>query len=251
MKNLIVANWKMNPQTYVEAGDLVKNILSARGGPASGGEEAEVVICPPFTWLTDFSHKNDSSVFFGAQNVYFEDKGAFTGEISAQMLKSSKVDYVIIGHSERRKIFGETDEIINKKIKKALEAGLKVIFCIGETAEERGAGEKNEVLSGQIRQGLDGISAQGGPASGWKNINIAYEPVWAIGTGNNCSVQETKESIDFIRTLVGDRTRILYGGSVKSDNSGAYIIEAGANGLLVGGASLNAEEFVKIVKSAE
>ena len=244
MKNLIIANWKMNPQTYVEAEDLIKNVIKQ----ADGIKGVEVVLCPPFVWLTDFSHKNESSVSFGAQNVFYEEKGAYTGEISPQMLKSSKVDYVIIGHSERRKYFGETDEIVNKKIKKALDSGLKVIFCIGETAQERDAGKKNEVLERQLKIGLNDIE-------NWKlkieNLAIAYEPVWAIGTGNNCGVEETKESIDFIRKFVEETTRILYGGSVKSENSGAYIKEADANGLLVGGASLNPEEFVKIIKSAE
>ncbi len=240
MKNLIVANWKMNPQTYLEAEDLVRNILSG----VKELNNTEVVICPPFTWLTDFSHKNESLVSFGAQNVFYEEKGAYTGEISSQMLKSAKVDYVIVGHSERRKYFGETDEIVNKKIKKALEVGLKVIFCIGETAEENINAKKNEVLEKQIKKGLNGIS-------NLENVNIAYEPVWAIGTGNNCSVGEAKISIGFIKKIVEEKTRILYGGSVKIENSGAYIKEAGANGLLVGGASLNAEEFIKIVKSAE
>ena len=243
MENLIVANWKMNPQTYAEADALVEEIVKG-----TEKVESEVVICPPFTWLTDFSHKNKTGLFFGAQNMFYEDEGAYTGEISAQMLKSSNVEYVIIGHSERRKYFGETDEIVNKKIKKALEAGLKVIFCIGETAEERDAGKKNEVLERQIKIGLEGISNFKSQIS---NLSVAYEPVWAIGTGNNCGTEEAKEAINFVRTLVGDGTKILYGGSVKSENSGAYIKEAGANGLLVGGASLNAEEFIKIVKSAE
>jgi triosephosphate isomerase len=238
MKNLIVANWKMNPQAYKEAEDLIKGVVDN-----IKETDAEVVICPPFTWLTDFSHKNESSISFGAQNVFYEDKGAFTGEISPQMLKNSGVEYVIIGHSERRKYFGETDEVINKKIKKALEVGLKVIFCIGETTEERDAGKKNEVLQRQISRGLTGIAFS-------ENLNVAYEPVWAIGTGNNCSTQEAKEAFDFIRKFIKD-ARILYGGSVKSENSGVYIKEAGANGLLVGGASLNAEKFIKIVKSAE
>lgn len=230
----------MNPQTYKEAEDLFADILN--GVKDLSG--VDIVICPPFTWLTDFSHKNESQISFGAQNVFYEEKGAYTGEVSAQMLKSSKVDYVIIGHSERRKIFGETDEIINKKIKKALEDGLKVIFCIGETVEERDTGKKNEVLERQIKIGLDGVNDL-------ENVNVAYEPVWAIGTGNNCPVEETKKSVDFIRGFVKPETRILYGGSVRSDNSASYIKEAGSNGLLVGGASLNAEEFVKIIKSAE
>lgn len=234
MKNLIAANWKLNPTTKKEAENLLKGIEKGIKGLMS-----EVVICPPFVYLPSLK-----GLELGAQNVYFEEKGAFTGEISAVMLKDLGVSYVIIGHSERRKYFGETDESVNRKIKKALESGLKIIFCIGETAEERDAGKKNEVLERQIKIGLSGVE-------NLENINIAYEPVWAIGTGNNCSVEETKESINFIRKFVKPETRILYGGSVKSENSGAYIKDAGANGLLVGGASLNAEEFIKIVRSSE
>ena len=238
MKNLIVANWKMNPASQKEA----KIIFDAiRDGVK--GLKAEVVVCPPYVCLYA-SAFGEGVVSMGAQNMFYEDKGAFTGEISGAMIKDLGAEYVIIGHSERRKYFGETDEIVNKKIKKALEIGLKVIFCIGETAEERDAGKKNEVLERQIKQGIAGVD-------NLENINIAYEPVWAIGTGNNCDVNEAKEAINFIRTLVGDGTRLLYGGSVKSENSGAYIKDAGANGLLVGGASLIADEFVKIVKSSE
>lgn len=234
MKNLIAANWKMNPASKKEAKEIFEAIK--KGVKKTS---AEVVVCPPFVFLPELK-----GLALGAQNMFYEDKGAFTGEISAGMLKDLGVEYVIVGHSERRKYFGETDETVNKKIKKALEVGLKVIFCIGETAAERDAGGKNEVLERQIKKGLDGIN-------NLENINIAYEPVWAIGTGNNCSVEETKESLDFIRKFVKPDSRILYGGSVKSENSGDYIKKAGANGLLVGGASLNAEEFIKIVKSAE
>ncbi len=234
MKPLIAANWKMNPVSKKEAEALFEGIKNGVKGASS-----EVVICPPFVYLSILK-----GLTLGAQDVYFEEKGAFTGETSALILKNLGIEYVIIGHSERRKYFNETDEIINKKIKKALEAGLKIIFCIGETAEEKDAGKRNEVLQRQIQDGLkDVIDIE--------YINIAYEPVWAIGTGNNCSVEQTKESIDFIRKFVPEKTRILYGGSVKSENSRAYIEEVGSNGLLVGGASLNAEEFVKIVKSAE
>jgi triosephosphate isomerase (TIM) len=242
MKNLIVANWKMNPASQKEAKEIFDVI---RDGVR--GLKSEVVICPPSVYLYA-SVFGEGVVSMGAQNVYFEEKGAFTGEISVAMLKDLGVEYVIIGHSERRKYFGETDETVNKKIKKALEAGLKVIFCIGETAEERDAGKKNEVLERQIKIGLDSISNFKFQIS---NLSIAYEPVWAIGTGNNCGVEETKESINFIRKFVEPETKILYGGSVKSENSGAYIKDAGANGLLVGGVSLNPEEFIKIVKSAE
>jgi len=233
MKNLIVANWKMNPASLEEAKNIFEGIKNG-----IDSTNAEIIICPPSVYLTELK-----GLTIGAQNVFYEEKGAFTGEISCAMLKDLGVDYVIIGHSERRKYFNETDEIINKKIKQALKAGLKIIFCIGETTEERDANKKNEVLGRQIKNGLDGIE-------NLDNINIAYEPVWAIGTGNNCSVEETKQSINFIREFVRSDTRILYGGSVKSENSGDYVKYAGANGLLVGGASLNAEEFLKIVSSS-
>ena len=245
MKNLIVANWKLNPTTQKEAKSLFEKIKKG----VSRIKNAEVIICPPFVYLPLFK-----GLTLGAQNCFFGEKGAFTGEISASILKDLKIEYVIIGHSERREYFGETDEVVNKKIKKVLQTGLKVIFCIGETAEERDAGKKTEVLERQLREGLKGITKEE-----IKKIVVAYEPVWAIGTGNNCSVDETMSSVLFIRKVIStiynrgiaDNTRILYGGSVKSDNSGSYIKNAGANGLLVGGASLNAEEFNKIVKSAE
>ncbi len=244
MKNLIAANWKMNPASKKEAKEIfdaikkgVKNVKS------------EVVICPPFIFLPELN-----GLALGGQNVYFEEKGAFTGEISVPMLKDVGAEYVIIGHSERRKYFAETDEAVNKKIKKALSAGLKVIFCIGETKEEKDQNKKTAVMQGQLAGGLKSITRDE-----LKNVAVAYEPVWAIGTGENCSVDETMSSIVFIRKVltdlynrdVADGVRILYGGSVKSENSGSYIKEAGANGLLVGGASLKPEEFVKIVQSAE
>ncbi|MBU4204865.1 triose-phosphate isomerase, partial [Patescibacteria group bacterium] len=207
-----------------------------------------VVICPPFVYLSILK-----GLTLGAQNCYFEEKGAFTGEISALILKNMGIDYVIIGHSERRKYFKETNEEINKKIKRAISAGLKVIFCVGETSQERDEGNKTNIIKNQLKEGLEGISK-----AETKNITIAYEPIWAIGTGNNCSVDETMTSILFIKqTLnnlynraVADKTRVIYGGSVKGENSNSYIKEAGASGLLVGDASLKTEEFVKIVKSS-
>ena len=238
MKNLIVANWKMNPNSQKEAKEIFDAI---RDG--SKGLEAEVVVCPPAVCLYA-SAFGQGIVAMGAQNMFWEDKGAYTGEISGLMIRDLGAEYVIIGHSERRKYFGETDETVNKKIRKALEVGLKVIFCVGETAEEREAGKRDEVLQRQIAQGLKDVTDL-------SNVNIAYEPVWAIGTGNNCGVEETKKAIDFISKFTKMGARIIYGGSVKSENSGEYIKKAGANGLLVGGASLNAEEFIKIIKSAE
>ena len=234
MKNLIVANWKMNPASQKEAEDIFEGIKNG-----VEGAEAEVVICPPFIYLSELK-----GLTLGAQNIFYREGGAFTSGISGAMLKDLGVEYVIIGHSESRRYLKETDEIVNLKIKEALKYELKIIFCVGETAEERDAGKKNEVLGRQLKTGLADTDNS-------ENISVAYEPIWAIGTGKNCSVEETKESVDFIRKFVKPETRILYGGSVKSENSGAYIKEAGVNGLLVGGASLKPEEFIKIIKSAE
>ena len=249
MKNLIVANWKLNPISQKEA----KTLLDKTKRGIKNIKNADVVVCPPFVWLAVAPKRGKGGFIMGAQNCFWEEKGAFTGEISALMLADLKINYVIIGHSERRKYFNETDEQINKKIKKSLSAKLKPILCVGETAEERDSNKRAEVLERQITEDLKGVKKEE-----MKNIVIAYEPVWAIGTGNNCSVDETMGSILFIRKIISklykreiaDNLRIIYGGSVKSENSGSYIKSAGANGFLVGGASLNAEEFVKIVKSA-
>lgn len=241
MKTLIIANWKMNPATFKEAKQLFGAVKRA-----TAQSNAQVVICPPFVYLPLLKNAT-----LGAQNVFYEEKGAFTGEISPQMLKNLGVEYVIIGHSERRADFYETDEIINKKIKKALFDKLKVIFCVGENAEE----DKADILERQITEGLKGISSLKSQIS---NLVIAYEPVWAIGTGNSCSVNETMSSAMLIKKIVfrlsnketAARIRILYGGSVDGKNASAYLKEGGVNGLLVGGASLDAKEFIKIVKSA-
>lgn len=243
MKPLIAANWKMNPVNQKEAKilfELVKKGVKSQKG-------VEVVICPPFSYLLL------KGLVLGAQNCSQEEKGAYTGETSPLMLKDLGIDYVILGHSERRKYFEETDEEINKKIKRAISVGLKVIFCIGENLEQNQVGQKAQILKTQIEKGLDKVTKEE-----MKSISIAYEPVWAIGTGKNCSVDETMKSVIFIKQTinnlynreVADKVRILYGGSVNSENSKSYIKEAGAGGLLVGGASLKAEEFVKIVKSA-
>jgi len=245
MKPLIAGNWKLNPQTEKEASALFDAVKAG----VKNQKAAEVVICPPSLYLPLFK-----GLALGAQNCYFEEKGAFTGEISAQMIKSIGAEYVIIGHSERRKYFKETDEEVNKKVRKAIAAGLDVVLCIGETAEERDQQKKTQVIKMQLDKDLDKLTKDD-----MRHINLAYEPIWAIGTGNNCSVEETTTSLLFIKQTINnmynreiaDKTRILYGGSVNGDNAGAYIKEAGANGLLVGGASLKSEEFIKIVKSAE
>ena len=246
MKNLIVANWKMNPSSQKEAKEIFDAIREG-----ARGMNSEVVVCPPSVYLYA-SGFGEGIVSMGAQNMYFEDKGAFTGEISALMIKDLGAEYVIIGHSERRKYFGETDEFVNKKIKAAINADLEQIFCVGETDEERNSNKQEEVVERQIKEGLRDVSDILG-------MVIAYEPVWAIGTGKACGVEDAKKMKEFIEKVISDmydkdvllKVRILYGGSVKSENSGAYIKEAGANGLLVGGASLNADEFVKIVRSGE
>ena len=240
MNNLIAGNWKMNPASKQEAEELFNKIKNGIEGTT-----AEVVICAPFVYLPLLK-----GLKLGAQNVYFEDKGTFTGEISAKMLKDLGVEYVIVGHSERRKYFGETDEAVNKKIKKSLEVGLKVIFCVGENLEEREQDKTKEVLERQIKIGLSGVDDL-------ENINIAYEPVWAISSGDPYKTKElptpekVKEIADYIREFVRSDTRIIYGGSANGSNSFDYLKNAGVQGLLPGGASLNPEEFIKIVKSAE
>jgi triosephosphate isomerase len=238
MKHLIVANWKMNPSSQKEAKTLFDAIKKR-----AKSKNVEVVICPPFLYLPLLK-----GLPLGGQNIFWEEKGAFTGEISALQLKDLNVEYVLIGHSERRKYFHETNEIVNKKIKLALSVGLSIIFCVGENATE----DKSAVLDQQITEGLKNVSREQ-----LKNIVIAYEPVWAIGTGNSCSVDQTMGSILLIKKIISqlytrelaDTMKILYGGSVTSKNSAPYIKEAGCGGLLVGGASLNSKEFINIITS--
>lgn len=241
MKKIIIANWKENPTTQKEAKELFNSVKSA----VKAIKNVEVVTCPPFLYLPLLK-----GLTLGAQNVFYKDKGAFTGEISPLQLHDLKIAYVILGHSERRKYFGETNELINKKIKSSLEAKLKPIFCVGENEGEN----KPEILEKQITEGLKEV-----PAKDLKNMVVAYEPVWAIGTGKNCSTEETLTSVLFIRKLIeklynrqlADEIKILYGGSVNSKNSASYIKDGGANGLLVGGASLDAGEFTNIIKSVK
>src|SRR3989338_2631649 len=225
MKSIIIGNWKMNPVSLKEAKELFDGVKKG-----VKNTEAEVVVCPPFIYLAEFN-----GLPLGAQNVFYKEKGAFTGEVSPLMLKDLGVEYVLIGHSERRKYFAETNEDINKKVKVALEAGLKVVLCVGEQEGE----DKLHIITTQVNEGLAGVSNVKGQMS---NVAIAYEPVWAIGTGKNCSVDETMKSILLIRKMAtdlysretADSVRILYGGSVKAENAVGYIKEAGANGLLVG-----------------
>lgn len=230
MKPLIVANWKMNPITVEQAEELFNSVKHG----VKDVENAETVICPPFIYLPLLK-----GLTLGAQDSYWEEKGAYTGEVSIAMLKEMGCKYVIIGHSERRKYFNETDEIVNRKVKTTLKAGLIPIVCIGETEEEREMDKTEGVLEEEIKQGLDKVDVS--------KIVIAYEPIWAIGTGNPCDVEEALRMKEIIQKMLSKDIRILYGGSAKANNAEGYLKQAGFNGLLVGGASLDPKEFIKIV----
>lgn len=247
MVPLIVANWKCNPQTLKESEALMEEIEKGMEGFRS----AEVVVCPPLIYLPFLAGK--FKIPFGAQNCFSEDKGAFTGEISVPMLEEIGAKYVILGHSERRRIFKETDEEINKKVLKVLNSTIAPILCIGESREERGEGKTFEVLSGQLQKCLLGVSREDAG-----RIVLAYEPIWAIGTGQSAKVGDIGEVRSFLREFLADkfgkesceRIRILYGGSVDSDNVHSFVSEARMNGVLVGGASLKAGEFLRLIKTA-
>ena len=217
--------------------------------------DVDVVIVPPFTAIARVTEAlaNAQNIKVGAQNMYWEKNGAFTGEISAAMLRDLFVHYVVLGHSERRKLFGETDEIVNRKVRAALEAKLRPIVCIGETLEQRDQGNVEKVLSTQLRGSLAGLQPKE-----LQDTVIAYEPVWAIGTGQNATPEQAQEAHAFIRrTLVemadkptADRIRIQYGGSVKPENARELMSQPDIDGALVGGASLEARSFAQIVKAA-
>jgi len=245
-KPLIAANWKMNT-TPSEAVDLVKQMLPALDA-VSG---VETLICPPFISLVAVSELlRQSRVMLGAQNAYYEEKGAFTGEVSPLML-SGLCRYVILGHSERRSLFGESSQVVNKKVKAAIKSGLKPILCVGESLTDNDGGRTESVVTAQLKESLDGILEAVG-------LVIAYEPVWSIGTGRAASGTQANSTIKMIRdvlaTLIGwqtaDATRILYGGSVNAANIAEFIEQPEIDGALVGGASLKAAEFVSIVKQA-
>ncbi len=248
-KKIIAANWKMNKDI-----NETSEFISAFQKEMQGSDcPAEVVICPPFTALHVAAKNLQGSDFkLGAQNLHFEDNGAFTGEISARMLKSLEVVYVIVGHSERRQFFAETDEIVAKKVKKALISDLKVILCVGESLSERDGGVTEKVLERQVKAPLGGLTAQD-----MANLVIAYEPIWAIGTGRNATPQQAEEAHAFIRSVVAEMfdrdvaasLTIQYGGSVKPDNAAQLLSQPDVDGALVGGASLKADSFAKIVRS--
>jgi triosephosphate isomerase len=250
MRNKIVAgNWKMN-NDIVESVELINGIKNS----LVDREDVKVIIAPSFVVLDKASQLlSGTKIGLSAQNMCFEDSGAFTGAVSAKMIKSVGCEYVILGHSERRTLFGETNSVINKKMKKAISEKLIPIFCIGETLEERESGEMKRILESQIREGLEGISE-----AEMKETIIAYEPVWAIGTGKVASPLQAQEVHAFIRNLLkemysenlADNTIIQYGGSVKPENAAELLGQPDIDGALVGGACLKADSFVAIVKNA-
>lgn len=244
---MIVANWKMN-KTNPEAEEFVGELLSR----LEENKPVEVVLCPVFTCLERIGKRlNGTGLKLGAQNLFWEAKGAYTGEISADMLVDVGCSHVIIGHSERRQILGETDVVINWKVKAALDAGLIPILCVGETLQERENNMALERVQEQLTRALKDISLNG------RSLVIAYEPVWAIGTGVNASPDDAQEMIAFIRSSLvklydknlADSVQILYGGSVKEENIAEFLAEEDMDGALVGGASLAADSFARIVRS--
>jgi len=250
-KPFVAGNWKMNmnSQTSVE---LVKRI--AYGSVEMADQSVTVAVCPPFVYLQAVAKAlSSSNIAVGAQDMYFESDGAFTGEISALMLKDVGCSYCICGHSERRHVIGESDELINKKVTAAIGGGLLPILCVGELLEEREASRTNEVVTRHVKKGLAGLNAEKLQA-----VTIAYEPVWAIGTGLTATPDQAQEMHDFIRKLLGqmyneklaEEIRILYGGSVKPNNAADLMSQKDIDGLLVGGASLKADDFLAIIQAA-
>ncbi len=248
-KIFIAGNWKMN-KTAAEAKELCEALKTSLA-PFAG--KAEVAVCPTFTSLAAAVEiLKGSNVKVGAQNIHWADNGAFTGEISGAMLKEIGVEYVIIGHSERRQYFGETDETVNKRIQAALKYDLKPIVCIGETLEEREGNKTEAVLETQLKGAFAGIAA-----ADMAKITIAYEPVWAIGTGKTATPGMAEETHAFIRKVltdlfgaaVAEDTVIQYGGSMKPDNSGELIAQKNIDGGLIGGAALKADSFTELVKN--
>jgi triosephosphate isomerase len=249
-KSFVAGNWKMNTDVHSSV-KLAQGVVS---GCKDVVGNVDVAVCPPFVYLQQVSKALQSShIALGSQDVYFEQKGAFTGEISSAMLKDVGCAYAICGHSERRHVIGETDELINKKVHAAILGGLLPILCVGELIEERKANRTAEVVTRQMKKGLAGLSAEKMSA-----VTIAYEPVWAIGTGLTATPQQAQEVHALIRKLLAEmydrkiagEIRIQYGGSAKPDNAGELMAQEDVDGLLVGGASLKADDFVAIVKAA-
>src|SRR5436853_2764534 len=250
-KKIVAANWKMN-MTQAEAARFVAALLLRDIGEIT---DVEVVILPPFTTIPKVMEAlgKAQNIKVGAQNMYWEKNGPFTGEISAALLRDLFVHYVVLGHSERRTLFGETDEMVNRKVRAALDAKLRPIVCVGETLEQRDTRNVEKILSLQLRGSLAGLA----PKELQESV-IAYEPVWAIGTGRNATPQQAQEAHAFIRHTLreiaddttAERVRIQYGGSVKPENARELMTQADIDGALVGGASLDPRSFSQIVKAA-
>ena len=248
---IIAANWKMH-KTHLEAIQAVQKLSYLLG--EKDAERVEVVICPPFTSLRSIETLIQSDRLpygLGAQDVHWEEQGAFTGEVSAGMLEALRVRYVIVGHSERREHFGETDATVNKKVRAVFRHGMTPILCVGETLHERDLGATEDKVTGQIRAGLEGLTAE---EAG--RLVVAYEPIWAIGTGRNAEPADAGQVIGLIRETVGslhgkavaDAVRIQYGGSVKAGNIRDFMAHPEVDGALVGGASLDPEDFALVVR---
>ncbi len=245
MKKIIIANWKCNPITLKEAQKMMAGLKAG-----IKNNKAEVVVCPPFVYLTSFKFKV-SSFKLGAQNCFWENSGAFTGEISPKMLKDLGVKYVILGHSERRIVMTETTGQVNKKVKAVLGAGLIPVVCFGESLEEKEQGQSFVLIEKGLKEMIEKISQYD-----IAKIVFAYEPDWAIGTSNNCSSDDVLTMALFVKKFVGENygrkakesVKVLYGGSVNAKNAKAYLENEFIDGLLVGGASLNIKEFLDIVK---
>ncbi|MCD6365372.1 MAG: triose-phosphate isomerase [Planctomycetes bacterium] len=248
-KLFIAGNWKMNT-CRTDAVALARAIVAKVGSV----DTVDLAVCPPLVYLSAVGEAlAGSRIALGAQNMYHEDNGAFTGETSAAMLNDLGVRFVILGHSERRHVMGESDELVGRKVRKALAEGLQVILCVGELLDERKAGKTADVVARQVKAGLAGVSKEAA-----SKLTIAYEPVWAIGTGVTASPEQAQEVHAMIRGLIGevydgataDSMRIQYGGSVKPSNAADLLAEEDIDGALVGGASLKAEDFAGIVESA-
>lgn len=250
-KPIIGGNWKMNKGTPKEVNEMLKKLIPLIKNIAN----VDVVIAPPYTvLLSAFEILKGTTIKLGAQNMYFEEKGAFTGEISPNFLKKIGVEYVILGHSERRNIFHETDELVNKKLMKALSLGLKPIVCIGEHLEEREAGKTKEIIKLQMNESFKSLSKKQ-----MSETVIAYEPIWAIGTGRTATPEQAEEIHVFIRELISqkfdpgtaNKVRIQYGGSIKPANAKELFLKENIDGGLVGGASLLADSLSQIINAAE
>jgi triosephosphate isomerase len=250
MRQLFVAgNWKMNLN-----GEQSRKLCQALKDQLKGVSNVRLAVCPPYVYLKDASSVlAGSNIAVGAQNMYVEDEGAFTGEVSGRMLLDAGCRLVILGHSERRHVMGESDAFINRKTLKALAVGLEPILCVGEKLEQREAGQTESVVTTQLRAGLDGVTAQQ-----MAKVVIAYEPVWAIGTGKTATPEQAEEVHKLLRGLlvemygarVAEKTIIQYGGSVKPDNVAQLMSNPNVDGALVGGASLKADAFVPLVQAA-